>query len=221
PVPSPIPTSTPGDTATESTVTSYWAETAMTHGSDGNAYVGGKIVRFFDSTTGETVAPIEGIGAFDVNMTYYTAGVSMKAATGFEPFSSPTVGLNVAGGTKTTMVAFQTGSEPQPSIELFRFYPWLIGTKDNAYTINLHFNTITLNSTLEVPIAADVTRTFRRGDANNSGGVNVTDALVIAQYLVGLRYGHLTPQRPRTIPTPLVPALAFPMHFISPRCWRN
>ena len=111
----------------------------------------------------------------------------MKAATGISPFSSPAVVLDTLGGTRSNIGASQSGSAPQPPIELFRLFPHLIGSSANSYTITLHFNTITRVSGGQVPQNADVSKTFRRGDAQANGTVNITDALFIAQYLVSLR----------------------------------
>jgi hypothetical protein len=149
----------------------------MTQGQDSYVYVGGKINRFFIPSSGETVTIPEGIGAYSAYVTYEAAGVNIKTAVRIAPPSS------------------QTGSNPQPPIELFRLYPWLIGSKDNAYTITLHFDAITKVGGGDIPQSADVTKTFRRGDANNSGLVTITDALFIAQYLAGLRtLGEATDQ---------------------------
>lgn len=157
------------------------------HGATFYVYLAGGIARFFNSSTGETVILSDGIGAYDAHVSYDAGGVTIKNVTGMVPFPQPTYNLNTAGGARTTINAFQTGSSPQPPTELFRVYPWLTGSKDIAYAVTLHFNTITRVAGAEIPQHLDITRTFRRGDANSSGGVTITDALYIAQYLAGLR----------------------------------
>ena len=169
------------------TVVSNRAEVLLTTGHDTNAYLGAVINRFFNPATNETLVFPGGIGAIDAYVSYSASGISIRKAAGLAPFSSPTVGLNVAGGTRTTLVAIQTGSTPQPPIELFRVYPWITGSKDTTYSIALHFNVISTANGNEIVQNADVSKTFRRGDANGSGSVTVTDALFIAQYLAGLR----------------------------------
>lgn len=168
-------------------IVNYKAEIAVSHGTDPNAYIGARIARLFNPATGATVTLAEGISAFDAYMSYSASGVTMKAATGMGPFATPAIGLNSASGTRTTVIHSQTGASPQPPLEVFRIYPWLTGSKDAAYTISLHFNTLTLTGAKEAPLPTDITRTFRRGDANNDGTVNITDALLIAQHLAGLR----------------------------------
>lgn len=163
------------------------AETAMTVGVDNYAYIGGQVNRFFNPATSETIDLPDGVGAFDAFMTYSSSGISIKQGVGMGLFTSSAIGLDVLSGTRSTVVAFQTGATPHPPIELFRLYPWLIGSKDSAHTVTLHFNTVSATSGTEFSQYADVSKTFRRGDANNNGAVTVTDAMFIAQYLAGLR----------------------------------
>lgn len=168
-------------------ITTYRAETAIAIGQDTKAYIAGKINRFFNLLSGDTVVFADGIGAFDAYLTYDATGVNMKYSAGVGPFTSVIAAMNTNGGTKTSVNAYQTGTALLPPAELFRVYPYLIGSKDNVYTVTLHFDTITRVGGLEVQQMADVAKTFRRGDANSNGSVNITDALFIAQYLAGLR----------------------------------
>jgi len=168
----------------------YKTETGMTHSvtADANkyAFLGGQVVRFLDTSTSDTVSLAEGLGGFDASISYDAAGVSIKAVTG-QPVWPLVTSLNTSGGAVTTVSSSQTGSVLNPPQELFKVFPWLTGSKDAAYTVALRFNSITSATGAVVPQQADATRTFRRGDANSSGNVNITDALFIAQYLAGLR----------------------------------
>ncbi|MBI4331987.1 MAG: hypothetical protein HY673_11965 [Chloroflexi bacterium] len=170
------------------------AEIALTNhnvvdgGATGPAYIGGRVVRLFDAVTGETSGITDGIGAFDAYATYGPAGITVKAASGVGSFAANTTSLlNTGGGGRTNITGFQAGAAPNPPAELFRLYPWITGSKDTAYTVTVHFNLVSRVGGGEVSQAGDVTKTFRRGDANNNGEVTITDALFIAQYLAGLR----------------------------------
>lgn len=169
---------------------SYNSEVILTHGhtsgATGGAYLGGQISRFISSSTGETVSLPDGIGSFDTTISYSAAGVAVKSVTADSVWPL-VVNLNTTGGTVTTVTSSQMGATLNPPVELFRIFPSLIGSKDNVYTITFHFNSLTTVSGTSVPQQADVTKTFIRGDANNNGSVNITDALFIAQYLAGLR----------------------------------
>ena len=178
------------DTMTKSgyiTILSYKAETAMTVGLDPNAYIGGKVNRFFNPATGDTVSFADGIASFDAYLTYDAAGMNIRNAAGMGAFTTLTTNYNTDGGARTTVAASQPGTTAQPPLELFRLYPHLTGSKDNAYSVTLHFNTVRPVGSGDLPQQADVTRTFRRGDANGNGAVNVVDNLFIVQYLAGLR----------------------------------
>lgn len=184
-VTNPVGTSSASDYIT---VLEYRAETAMAVGVDnsGYAYVAGAINRFYDFNTMATLPVADGIGSYSAYMSYAAGGVSMKFGSSVAPFISPVPSLD-AGGTMSSITGSQTGSAPVPPRELFRLYPWIDGSKDVSYTVLLRFNTITRAGGGQIPQGADVTRSFVRGDANGSGTVNITDALFIAQYLVGLR----------------------------------
>lgn len=166
----------------------YRAEIVISQGIDagGYVYVAGKINRFLDPYSSATVTITDGIGSYDAHMTHSTS-VNFRAGSGVAPFNSPSLGLNTLGGTRSTAAASQTGSTPQPPVELFRFYPWIIGHKDFGYDIGLRFNAINRTGGGNVPQNADAIKTFKRGDANNDSVVNVVDALFIAQYLAQLR----------------------------------
>ncbi len=184
-VTNPVGTSSTSDYIT---VLEYRAETAMAVGVDnsGYAYLAGAINRFYDFNTMATLPVADGIGSYSAYMSYVAGGVSMKAGSSVAPFTSPVPSLD-AGGTMSSITGSQTGAAPVPPRDLFRLYPWINGSKDVSYTVLLRFNTITRAGGGLIPQGADVTRSFVRGDANNSGTVNITDALFIAQYLVGLR----------------------------------
>ena len=187
-----------GNTVTKTayiTIVSYKAETAMLNSLDtatsNYVYIGAQINRFFNPVTGTTVT-LDGISAFDAYVSYPAAGISVKNVVGLGIFAGPTNGKDIAdaavpGGTKTTVNGFSAASSVAPSAELFRVYPQLIGSKDVPVTATLHFNTIARQSGGEIPQDADASKTFRRGDANGSGSVSITDALFIAQLLAGLR----------------------------------
>ncbi len=174
----------PGDPAP------YQAETAMVAGvsadAGGNAYLGARIVRFFDPSTGNTVTPDGGISGFDASISYAANGVSVKAVTSQLPWPL-VVGLNTAGGALTSVSSSGAGTTVAPPSELFRVFPWLTGSKDIAYTLTLRFNAISTGGGSGAPQERDIVKTFIRGDANNSGAVSIADALFIAQYLAGLR----------------------------------
>ncbi len=170
------------------------AEVALTNdntgdgGAAGPAYIGGRVVRLFDAVTGETAGITDGIGAFDAYLTYDGSGMGMKAASGVGPFAAnTTVLLDAAGGTRSNVNAFQAGAAPNPPVELFRLYPWITGSHQNSYKVTLHFKVISRVTGQEVAQAWEVSKTFRRGDADGNGEVTITDALFIAQYLAGLR----------------------------------
>ncbi len=168
-------------------IVSVRSETSISQGlSGGYAYVAGRISRFYDASASTSLNLGDGIGSYDAYMSY-GSGISFRAASGVAPFNSPVFALNTLGGTRSTVSASQSGSAPQPPMELFRFYPALVGSKDMTYDITLRFNSINRAAGGQALQGADVVKSFQRGDASHDGKVNIVDALFIAQYLAGAR----------------------------------
>ncbi|MBI4330436.1 MAG: PKD domain-containing protein [Chloroflexi bacterium] len=177
------------------TIVSYKAETALVQGAtalpEAQVYLAGKINRFFNPVPpNDTVVLPDGLGAFEAVVSYLDTKVTMKGGAAMAPFSgAPGYAANQA-----TITGFQASYPgPQPGSELFRLYPWLTSSVLEDVTFTLRFNTITLANPggTSIPQNADVTKTFRRGNADNStqvpDPVTMSDALWIAQFRVGTR----------------------------------
>ncbi len=151
------------------------------------------VQRVRNPVTDATVAVTEGFSAFDMSLSYQSAGVTMYGGIPEAPFGSLTINTNADGGTKTFFNAFEASASVQPGADgqtpayFAGLYPSLTGSKDTAYTIVLDATTLSLTGGIDISRDAPVTRSFKRGDARLDGSVTIADALFIAQYLAGLR----------------------------------
>lgn len=166
------------------------AELEITQDKDASGHIILKvnIKRVKNISTGATVTPSGGIGAYDASATYSAAGVSIVDGRGVSPFDAVTFNRNTAGGTKTLFNAFQVSAEPQPPLNVAHLLPSLIGTRDNSYSVTLNFTMIAAGSGEEIyPESTVSIDNLRRGNAKDTDGVDIGDAMFIAQYLAGLR----------------------------------
>ncbi|MBI4331240.1 MAG: PKD domain-containing protein [Chloroflexi bacterium] len=130
----------------------------------------------------EVFAISDGIGGYDAYAAYDAAGVAVVGVDGEAGFGTPTVTLASA---RTDFSA--SGGAPLPPADVARLRLKLTGSAAAAYTVTLNFNSITRTGGGAVTQSGAATATFRRGDANSNGTVDMTDALFIAQYRVGIR----------------------------------
>ncbi len=165
------------------------SETSLVPGIDSGGYavVHARINRIRKAANSETFAISDGLGAYDGYITHDPAGMTAVSVAGVTPFNSPTISLNAIGGTRTNINAMQTTSAPVPPMNVADVRLRLRGSKELPFTATMNFTTISRVGGSEAPQAGPAEFTFRRGDANGSGSVSITDALFIAQYLAGLR----------------------------------
>lgn len=144
--------------------------------------------KVYDLDTSLEVTPADGIGEYSVTLAYDGEnGINILAVEGVAPFSEVTPGIDDAAGT-TEFGASLTAAGPNPPVTLARFAPRLIGSAGDTYTITLIFTVINdgEGGDIDQEIPAPVMN-LRRGDVQGDGDVDITDAMFVAQYLVGLR----------------------------------
>lgn len=173
------------------------AETTLSHpasqaelGADGYAVVRTKIQSIKDAYTSDPFTVTNGIGAYNASLNYPPAGISVMGVSGITPFNTPTVTINNVTGITTFNAAQTSSTTQQPPLTVADIRLRLLGSKNQEFTATLSFNSITgFNGDAVQPLSSS-SLTFRRGDVNNSGGVDaitIVDALFIAQYLAGLK----------------------------------
>ncbi|MBI4330027.1 MAG: PKD domain-containing protein [Chloroflexi bacterium] len=167
-----------------SSALSLTAETALVPDvSGGYAVIRARINRLKNGA--EVFAIGDGIGSYDAYVTYVAAGVTVVGVDIEAPFGSPTV---TAGTGRTDFNASQAGGSPAPMLDVARLRVRLPGSSEFPYTVTLNFNSIArVSGGGTVEQAGPAGAVFRRGDANGNGVVDMTDALFIAQYRVGIR----------------------------------
>jgi hypothetical protein len=144
------------------------------------------INRAKDSYDNSTQSIPGGIASYQAQLSYDPTGIqvmSVRAGTvpfGDTPTFDPATGL--LSGTATTPLA--PNNSPVVKV-LIR----LIGNATTSYTLTISFRHIMSASSIgmDVPPVGSQTFTFRRGDANGDGIVNIVDAMFIAQYVTGNR----------------------------------
>jgi hypothetical protein len=135
---------------------------------------------------GNPATPTGGITSYSATATYDVAGVNILQVKGVAPFSSPAFSIDNVAGT-TTYSASQTGSTPQAPLNVAYLVPKLVGSADDTYNLTMAFTAITTGGGPAAQQANAVLSNMRRGDAQQNGTVNITDAMFIAQYLALLR----------------------------------
>ncbi|MEW6141817.1 MAG: C1 family peptidase [Chloroflexota bacterium] len=170
------------------------AETALIQGIDAGdiAVVSVKINRIKDPATGNTATIAGGIGAYSATASSAQATGMIGGFSGMEftgvgevtPYLNPT--FNATTG---VFGVSNVASPEQPNNStVVKLLMKLNGDKDTAYTFTVAFQSITAaTGGGNVPEDSAKTVTFRRGDTNGNGTVDVFDAMFIAQYVVGVR----------------------------------
>ncbi|MBI4334357.1 MAG: PD40 domain-containing protein [Chloroflexi bacterium] len=160
-------------------------------GADGIVLLNIEIKRVRNPSSDANVLAPGGIKAFDFTLAYAGGStgnaINVMDVKGAGPFSTVTPTIqNAAGSTRVS--ATQSSSAPQAPLTLVGVAPRIIGSASVAQTISLTFTSL-LDVTSGANIPADGVKTFtvRRGDARNDGTVDMSDALFIAQYRVGIR----------------------------------
>ncbi len=154
---------------------------------DGHAIARAIIGPLKDIKTGDD-ANTGGVAAFDANLAYSPAGMTVTGMAAAEPFGYITTNLNASGGRRTFFNAFLATTEgPVPPLAVADLRLRLKGHRDAAYTATLNFVTIADPAGNHIRQEAPARLTLMRGDADNSGSVDIKDAMAIAQYLAGSR----------------------------------
>lgn len=171
-------------------VVSVMAEIGMSKGLDiaDIVLVSAGIVRIYDPSTGDPVAVPGGLGGYAAGVTYSGSQIEILDVRGGDaPFdATPTVVIDKPGGT-ANFEAAQSVSEPQAPITVANMVVRLVGSTMEEAELQLSFSEIADSDGTLIPQDGPVSEFFRRGDALVDGEVNISDALFIAQYLVGSR----------------------------------
>ncbi|MBI4331411.1 MAG: hypothetical protein HY673_09035, partial [Chloroflexi bacterium] len=166
------------------------AELELTQDVDASGFVIFKVAikRVKDLSNGTTTTAAGGLGSYDASLTYAAAGLTILDARGVAPFSTISSVRNTEGGAKTTFNSSQTASTPQAPVTVAHLYPSLIGSRDNTYTVTLAFSGVSsVSAEVISPDPAVNLGNLRRGNARDIDDVDMSDALFIAQYRVGIR----------------------------------
>ncbi|MBI4330439.1 MAG: hypothetical protein HY673_04060 [Chloroflexi bacterium] len=145
---------------------------------------------------GSSFNPTGGIASYSASAGYASAGINILEVTGYAPYVNPTVAYNNAGGTTTYSLNLPAGGNQAP-FDVALLIPKLIGAATNRYDLTLDFTAMNAGDGSPITQQASVTiRDILRGDAaknlNNFTTsdltVNMTDAMFIAQFRVGIRF---------------------------------
>jgi hypothetical protein len=114
------------------------------------------------------------------------AGMELVAVRGVAPYDNPVPTINTTSGVFGT-TSITSPSQPDNSTAA-KLVVKLTGDNATTYTFNSAFTQITAaTGGANVPEQNSNSLTFRRGDTNGNGVVDVFDAMFIAQYIVGSR----------------------------------
>jgi len=157
---------------------------AIEKDSDNVIVITAYIDRVKDKDTGVTQPIPGGIGSYSATATA-GSGLQILQVRGVSPYVNP---IFNAG---TGVFSVSTVSNPQQpnNSAVAKLVIRLTGGRFTACTLGIAFQQIKAASVpgLNVPEESPHSLSFLRGDTNSSGGVNIVDALFIAQNLVGLR----------------------------------
>jgi hypothetical protein len=162
------------------------AETSLSElqNTDGVVAIETTIDRIKDPITGETLSSL--IGCYQARALYDPAGIQMlNVRPGDPPFDSPIFNIDNPGG-NTGFVQYTVAGDEPPTM-VAKLVPSLVGCTLNSYELDVTFDLIADIYGGEIMQMAPQKLTFRRGDVNGNGEVNIIDAMFGAQYLVGLR----------------------------------
>lgn len=168
-------------------------------GGDGIALVGARIIAIYDPSTGESAVVPGGLGGYVAEANYSGSQINILSVRGGDaPFdAAPTATIDNTTG-HTSFDAVQTTAEPQAAITVAQMVIRLVGSTLEEAELQLSFSQIADRDGTLIPQYGPDSEVFRRGDARLDGEVNISDALFIAQYLVGLR--DLGPEIPYVHP---------------------
>jgi len=157
---------------------------SLNPGSDTQVDIPGGVASF--SATASSSAPTTGaLGAF--------AGMELVGIVESAPYLNPTIDTT----TGVFGVASVASPEQPNNSTVAKLKIKLTGDKNTAYTFNVSFSQIIAASGgANIPEDSAKTMTFKRGDAQANGTVNIFDAMFIAQMIVGNRnasYETVTP----------------------------
>ena len=164
------------------------AETSATliQDTDGVIAVQLMINRAKNSADGTTQPVPGGIASYQVQLAYDTAGIEIVGVRGgTAPFANvPTWDP----GTKTLSGTSTSASDPSNTI-IAKLVVRLKGSALVSYPLIITYQRIMSAGAIGMNVPAENTQTitFRRGDVNGDGVVDIRDAMFIAQYLVDLR----------------------------------
>lgn len=160
------------------------AETSLSEGLDtqGIAVVRVKIDRIKNPSDNSTVSIPGGLGSYTAALSAPDGGMEILEVRGIAPFENlvynPATGVFSAEN-------LTSGVQPAGTI-IAELVVKLTGNCSAYHPLNIQFTSITAaGSGSAIPAEKLNTITFRRGDANNDGIVNIGDSLIIAQYIVG------------------------------------
>ncbi|MEW6142745.1 MAG: DUF5050 domain-containing protein [Chloroflexota bacterium] len=144
-------------------------------GSDTQVDIPGGVASF--SATASSSAPSTGaLGAF--------AGMELVGIVEAAPYLNPTINTT----TGVFGVASVASPEQPNNSTVAKLKIKLTGDKNTAYTFNVSFSQIiAVEGGANIPEDSAKTMTFKRGDAQANGTVNIFDAMYIAQMIVGNR----------------------------------
>jgi len=158
---------------------------ALARESDGVAVVNVIVNRGKNPATGATADIPGGIASFSATAGRTPAGgIEFLGVREAAPYLGPTI--------NTTTGVFGVASVAAPTqpnnSTLAKLVPKLVGNCVTTYTLNVSFQQIiAVTGGANVPEDSAESLTFRRGDAQANGTVNIFDAMYIAQYIVGNR----------------------------------
>jgi hypothetical protein len=151
---------------------------------DAAAGVSLSIPQVYDANT---QSPLPGvlIGSYETAFQYNGALLQVLDVRHKAPFGNNGTTINNPGGA-TLFSGIAPGGAPWPAQTAF--VPLrLTGCTTDSVTLTPTVNSINDNVGNPLQIGQPAPKTYRRGDAKADGAVNISDALVIAQYLAGLR----------------------------------
>ncbi|MBI4332276.1 MAG: SBBP repeat-containing protein [Chloroflexi bacterium] len=140
-----------------------------------------------DIATGATrsLAERDGVGSYDGKLEYVTEGTAIIRVEGTPTSAYPLINTDRPRG-NVGFSAIQTDPRPAPPFSLISVYPRLTGSSRTTYWVTLDLTAyagVALN--VDLPQVGSTALALQRGDADNSGAVDATDALVIVKWLWG------------------------------------
>jgi hypothetical protein len=175
-----------GADTTFTTLAGLVSETSATAVSDvdGIIRISANINRVKDPSTGQTAVLPGGLGSFSFSVSTAPSNSATFATTAIALASSqsswnPNTGIFTVSG-------ILNPAQPNSS-SVARIAPRLVGDCITPVTITIAFQNITGAGGSSAPEESPNSLSFRRGDVNGNGTVDIFDAMYIAQYIVGVR----------------------------------